>query len=303
MPSRYLTPEAPQSGLDAFLTGAAQAYTGVKDERRKRQVESQQDALLRQQMENAQAEQQRRDIEGGYTRVDLAPIAEATDQIRQATSQASGVRAKIGAILSRAMGGESPALGPTSTLVKTGPSQQETLTRMGEEGLNARNAAGIASARDLAGVRESGDDRRSTASLAEQRYEADLNHGDRLAAIAAQRNRDSRTEGREDARDLRDYGRQLNEEIVSLQRMAADRNGIMQQVGGAGDPVAAYQEKQREIRTRIGELHSRLNEVNGAMSRRSIGGKLAAPSKKAPVAGVPPRTPTLQEDLQAAMRP
>lgn len=304
MPSRIFSSEPVQSGLDAFLTGGAEAYTGIKNERRKRQVESQQDAVLRQQMDHADAEQQRRNIEGGYSSIDLRPINQATDQITQATSQASGVRAKIGSILSRAIGGGgAEGLRPTQTLVKTGPSAAESLAQIGETGANTRNAATIASSRELAGLREEGDSSRNRANLDYQYYNADLDHQDRLAAIAAQRARDARVDGREDARDLRDYGRQLNEEIASLTRQAADRNGIMQEIGGAENPTVAYQTRMRAIKSRIGELHAQLNDVNATMSRRAIGSKLAAPAaKKAPV-GVPARQPTLEEDILSASRP
>lgn len=302
MPSRIFNTEPIQSGLDAFLTGAGEAYTGIKDERRKRQVEQQQDELLRQQMENASYDQQRRNIEAGVSiQQGVRP-----DPVSQATSQASGVRAKIGAILSRVTGGGAPAVRPTGTLVKTGPSAAESLARIGEEGANSRNAASIEGNRLSSAMREAGDDRRTAANIDLQKYEANLNHEDRLAAIAAQKSRDSRTDSREDARDLRDYGRQLNEEIASLQRMAADKNGIMQQVGGQNDPVAAYQARQREIRARIGELHQQLGDVNATMSRRAIGSKLAQPAPKAKPgipAAPPPRVPTLEEDIQAASRP
>lgn len=164
MPTRYLNPDAPiQSGLDAFVSGAAQAYTGIRDERRKRQEEAQKDALLRQQMQIADQANQRANIEGGLT------IQQGTrpDPIQQGQAQASGVRARIGSILSRiAGGGQSPDLQPTGTLVKSGESQQERITRMSEEGANSRNAATITSNKDLTTMREAGDTSRNAASNA-----------------------------------------------------------------------------------------------------------------------------------------
>lgn len=299
MPSRFFNPEPVQSGLDAFLTGAGEAYTGIRDERRKRQVEQQQDAVLRQKMELEDQANQRANITAGVS------VQQGTrpDPVTAAKSQASGVRAKIGAILARAMGGGQPSLRPTGTLVKTGPSQQEAIANIGEAGANSRNAASIAGSAANTAATIAGENARNEALIAERRYEAGLDHGDRIATLNAQNSRDARLDSQQDTRDLRDYGRQLNEEIASLQRMAADRNGIMQEVGGEGDPTAAYQARQRQIRSRIGELHAQLNEVNATMSRRAIGSKLAAPQAKAAPAGIPTRQPSLEEMIQQASRP
>jgi hypothetical protein len=299
MPSRYLNTEAPQSGLDALVSGAAQAYTGIRDERRKRQEEAQKDALLRQQMQNADMEQQRANISAGVS------VQQGTrpDPIQQGQAQAQGVRAKIGSILGGLFKSNAPALEPTPTLVKTGPSQQERVAQIGEEGANSRNAATIASenARNAANITST--DSRSAAALGEETRWHDLEHTDRLAQIAAIRDKDVRDGRREDARDLRDYGRQLNEEAASIQRMIADKNGIMQQIGNSADPVAAYQQRQRELHERLGQLHQQLNDVNAQMSRKAIGQQLRGKPAQTTPAGVPSRQPSLQEDLQAAMRP
>lgn len=162
MPTRYLNPDAPiQSGLDAFVSGAAQAYTGIRDERRKRQEEAQKDALLRQQMQIADEQNQRANIDAGMTEVNFDPVTIP----RAPLPEGAGVRAKIGNILSHVFGSDT-TIQPTGTLVKTGESQQERITRMGEEGANSRNAATIASNRDLTTMREAGDTSRNAASNA-----------------------------------------------------------------------------------------------------------------------------------------
>lgn len=278
-----------QSGLDAFLSGAGEGFGAIDNALRQRKVRQQQDEAHRVNVEAVQAEQARRNIEAGVSVVRPDPITDARQQV-------SGIRAKIGALLS----GGTPQ--PTPTYAKTGLSEKEILANQREAGDTQRTGMTNATTLEATRIREQGDASRHAATLSEDKRYHDMWAADQNADRGMRREEFSKTMRSQETRDLRDYGQQLNAEIESLRREAADKNGIMQQVGGDADPTKAYQARQRELRTRIGQLREEQKAVNEAMNRRAIGKQLARPTTvttRATSVGLP----SLEEDLQAAMRP
>lgn len=260
-----------QSGLDAFLSGAGEGYTGITDARRKRQVARQQDEQHRIAMETATQANDRANIEAGVS----VQQGVRPDPVTEARQQVTGIRARIGAILGGLTGVTAQPTPTYAHVQKTGPSQAETLANTRESGDDRRLDRSLSSQRELTGMREAGETMRFNDSLAEQRREHDLMHGDRQAELGVQRSHYARSDRQQETRDLHDYGAQLNQEIAGLQREAADKSAILQE----GGDMKAYQAHQRDVRTRIGQLRQELQGVNAAMQKRAIGQQLAPQNK------------------------
>lgn len=290
-----------QSGLDAFLSGAGEGFGAIDKTLRERKVRQQQDEAHRVNVESVQAEQARKNIEAGVSVVPPDPITEARSQV-------SGIRAKIGALLS---GGASTPR-PTPTYAKTGLSEKEILANQREAGDTARTGMTNATTLEATRIREGGDMARHGETLAETKRRNDMWSRDQAADRGIRASQFNRSEAAAESRSARDYAASLTAEMTSLLRESDPRIMRMKYPDNA-----EYEAQLKYTQGRLDELRAERQALHATMQKRAIGQQIAPPTPAPspsplfqratdPASALlrsGPRGPTLQEDLQRAMRP